>query len=877
MIAPECTDQAAQPSEPTASGYDAAAARLKLDAGVVQRVAALLDVGAAPPFIARYRRDETDALTEDQIVAIRDVVRDDRGLAERKQSILRSLEGQSKLSEELRTEIEQAETLHRLDDLYLPFKPIKQSPAAEARDQGLGPLADEILADATATKDLDARLADFVDEDKKVADAASALAGAGLILAEQFSEHAGVRGAVRRVVASSGMLVCRRIEGGGKKAEKKAEAFKGYFDFREELSKLPAHRVMAINRGERAGVLAVTIECDQDAAIKQAQELLVDPTHTHADFLLGCAADAVTRLVLPSLEEEARRNLNESAESHSLEVFARNLRQLLMAPPLPGKRVLGVDPGYKNGCQVAALDESGAVLATGVVAVVGSEEETKASRGQLAGLITEHRIDLIALGNGKACRPTEEFIASILADELKETETRYAIVNEAGASVYSTSTICREELPDLEPPARCAVSIGRRLQDPLAELVKIDPASVGVGLYQHDVRAKPMNDALEEVVSSCVCAVGVDLNTASAAVLRYVTGLNPLKARRLVEHRQEHGPYKERAKLREAASLADAAFEQAAGFLKITGGANPLDATWVHPESYDAASKLLEGLGVDAAELLTDAGAAKFREAAAASNRDELAAKLAVGPHKLAQLIEALSHPGRDPRTELPPPVFRRGVVKFEDLQPGAELRGTVLNVVDFGAFVDVGLSDSGLVHISRMSNGYVNSPHDLIAVGDAVKVWVASVDAEKRRVSLSMVEPGSQKPRQGRPPRRRGGAAQPTGQPAGDEATPADGASHSGSSSKRSRSTEGRKQGGRRDKGARGKGGRGGDRHSHKRPEQKRAYETRSKAPPKPITKEMETGAEAMRTFGDLLQFHQKKSQEQDDTSDADATPNGE
>ncbi|MEM6799321.1 MAG: Tex-like N-terminal domain-containing protein, partial [Planctomycetota bacterium] len=611
MNPPPVTQQAsAEQGPPNEAFLDAVASELKIEAGALRRVVQRLDDGESAPFIARYRRDDTGGLDEATISKARQRLLHERRLAERKASILRSLEGQAKLTDDLRMRLATADSLHKLEDLYLPLKPRKASPASEAIQRGLGTLVDEIVTESPATANLDARLADFVDIDKKVANAADALAGAGTILTERFSEDAEVRAAVRGVLQATGRLVCRRRAG---VADKKAEPYKGYFEYKASLDKTPAHRVMAINRGERAGALDVVIEADAKAAVKLATELLVDPTHAHAEFLQGCAAEAVRRLVLPSLSDEARRELDDDAQEHSLAVFARNLKNLLLAPPLPGRRVLGIDPGYKTGCHVAALDEAGGVLATTPVTVVGSDEEVAASRKKLAELVTVHRIDLIAIGNGKACRPTEEFVAAMLAEELTDADTRYAIVNEAGASVYSTSTIGREELPDLDAPARCAVSIGRRLQDPLAELVKIDPASVGVGLYQHDLRTKPMTDALEEVVASCVSHVGVDANTASAALLRYVGGLNQLTARRLCEARQVNGPLASREAIREAAGLNEKQFRLAAGFLKVTGGYEPLDATWVHPDHYATARQLLVALEVDAPALLTDDGAERFR------------------------------------------------------------------------------------------------------------------------------------------------------------------------------------------------------------------------------------------------------------------------
>lgn len=872
---------AAAPADAAGDDLAARIARgLKLDRDSVSRVLELLDEGATLPYLARYRRDDIGGLDERTLQAIRASAREARELADRKRSILRSLEGQAKLTDALRESIEKARSLPRLDDLYLPHKPAKPTApgVAEAIEQGLQPLANEIASGDPAVANLDQRLADFVSEDKKVPDAATALAGAGQILAQRFSEQADIRKIVRNALRKTGRLVCKRNEAGDKKpSDKKAEPYKGYFEYREPLGSVPPHRVMAINRGERAGVLAVSVEMDIEVALSQATDLVIEPTHQHADFRKGCVLDAIQRLVVPSLAEEARRQLNDKAEAHSLEVFARNLRNLLMQPPLPGQRVLGIDPGYKKGCHYAALDEAGAVLATGESAVLGTEEELAASRKQLAEVISEHRIDLIALGNGKACRQTEEFIATMLAEHLPESETRYTVVGEAGASVYAGSTIGREELAELGIPARCAVSIGRRLQDPLAELVKIDPASVGVGLYQHDMKAAPMRAALEEAVASCVSHVGVDVNKASAAVLRYVAGLNPLSARRLCEYRQEHGPFTSRQQIQEAGKLSDAAYRQAAGFIKVTGGDPPdasgvLDATWVHPESYEVAERLLTKLEIDPAAILTEEGVAKFREAAATLDLGALAEELSTGPLALKQIVEALRRPGSDPRTQLPPPVFRRGVVKFEDLEPGMELRGKVLNVVDFGAFVDVGLSDSGLVHISRMSNGYVGSPHEIVAVGNAVQVWVASVDAERKRVSLTMVEPGAEKPKPSRGPRRRRGGGKPTG----NQAKQSDGAATDQGAESSKRSGGGRPSGGRRDRNRRDKsrpGGRGQSR-DNSRGGRSKTYESRSKAPPKPITREMEEGTEAMRTFGDLLQFHQKKSQGEEKPSDEGEAP---
>ena len=515
--------------------------------------------------------------------------------------------------------------------------------------------------------------------------------------------------------------------------------------------------MLAINRGERAKVLRVQVAADEAAIEQLGIELLVPPEHAHKDFLSGCVRDALERLILPSLEREARRELTEKAETHAVDVFARNLRNLLLQPPLPGRRVLAIDPGYKNGCKLAALDEFGKLLAHDVIYVVGSDEQKAAGRAKLVAFITEHNLSVVAIGNGTACRQTEQLIAEILGSELHEQDVHYVVVNEAGASVYSTSEVGREEFPECDAIQRSAISIGRRLQDPLSELVKIDPASIGVGLYQHDARAKHLRDSLDDVVQSCVSFVGVELNSASTPLLRYVSGMNQLTARRVYEHRQQKGPFQSRQQLMEVSGLGNATFVQAAGFLKIVGGDQPLDATWIHPENYEAAQKLLEKLGIEPASVASGASAARIGELVAPLDRQALAAELGVGQLALDDMIEALCRPGRDPREDLPPPIFRKDVVKFEDLQAGMELRGTVLNVVDFGAFVDVGLSDSGLIHISQLSAGYVRDPHDVVAVGDQVRVWVSAIDQQRRRVALTMIAPGTERPQPAVKPRRGG------------------------------------------------------------------------------------------------------------------------
>lgn len=854
----------------SAIDYAQVARQVKLPPDSVRATIELLDQGNTIPFITRYRRDQTGGLDEQAIERIKASLVELRQLEQRKGTILRSLESQNKLTDELRQQVLQAKSLRRLEDIYLPFKPKKQSLASKAREQGLEPLANEIFDALLTAEQLDARAADFIHEDKKVADAASALVGAGHILAERYSENAELRQQVRKLFRQTGKLVAAKIS----ETHKKNPFFKDYFDYSEGVGKIPPHRILAINRGERAKVLRVSIQCDREAIEKMASESFVPAEHPHAEFLKGCLRDALDRLVLPSLEREMRREQTEKAEAHAVEVFARNLRNLLLQPPVPGRRVLAIDPGYKNGCKLAVLDEHGGVVTLGLVNLVGSEEQQAEARAKLLELIREHTPSVIAIGNGSACRPTEQLVSDLLATELADTDIRYVIVNEAGASVYSTSAIGREEFPDCEAIDRSAISIGRRLQDPLSELVKIDPASIGVGLYQHDAKPAHLRDTLEDTVRSCVSFVGVDVNTASAALLRNVAGLNQLVARRILEYRNEHGPFRSRQALHEVKGLGEATFVQAAGFLKIEGGEKPLDATWVHPESYDAANRLLDRLGIDLQQVPKEQWGERITAALEGIDRAELAKELGLGELALAQLIEALERPGRDMRADLPPPVFRRDVVKLDDLAVGMQLRGTVLNVVDFGAFVDVGLSDSGLVHVSQLNREFVRDPHEVVAVGDQVNCWVTGIDPERRRVALTMIEPGTERPRhergesKGRPRRRPGrgkGEAPATATAAaGAEGGPTQGGGPSQGGGRRpQRGRGGEQQGGPRRRGKKPAGNRRDDRQS--RPDgDHRVFERKAKKTLAPITKAMEEGKEAMRSFSDLLQFHQKKKVEQ-------------
>jgi uncharacterized protein len=1073
----------------------------------VQATVELLDEGNTVPFITRYRKDRTGGLDEEQVRTIQDRLAKMRQLSERKQTILRSIESQGKLTEQLTKQILAAATTKRLEDLYLPFKPKKQTLATTARSRGLEQLAQEILAADPIALKLDARAADYASIDRQVPSGADALLGAGHILAEQFSENAEVRQRLREIMQRTGVVVSTRIapevvavptpekaerrspseknvrsaatsreaqgfamhneaarlpeaiverstaltgdmepevaeaianttatagsaseaihttdslspetevqpsvacapsasadeakseeiaayspaaethageavstvhtaaeivtshevsadsepfahvatpqhdavpvgqseeaHGAGahgvsvnteqlptaaqrrqaerqaakeqqrakreqmkkRLEEKRIKAFRDYFDYRDDIRRIPPHRVLALNRGERAKTLRVKIETDLQAMVNVVEELLVPPAHPHADYLRGCARDALTRLILPGLEREARRELTERAETHAVDVFAKNLRNLLLQPPLHNHRVLALDPGYKSGCKYSALDQFGNLLEHGVIFLIGKPERRAQSKEKIVEVIKKYEITVVAIGNGTACREVEKFVAGdVLTGELLEKGVGYVIVNEAGASVYSTSRLGREEFPDYDATLRGAISIGRRLQDPLSELVKIEPANIGVGLYQHDVKAKHLSTSLDSVVESCVNYVGVDVNMASPALLSYVSGLNQLTARRLYEYRREHGPFRNREQLRQVPGLGEATFVQAAGFLKIPTGDNPLETTWIHPESYEVAGRLLERLGCTPSDLADKSKVAELTERIGALNVDELAVEWQVGALTLKDMLAQFVRPGRDPREDLPPPVFKHGILKFEDLAAGMELTGTVLNVVDFGCFVDIGMHDSGLVHVSHLADRFIRDPHEVVSVGDVVKVWVLSVEKERRRVSLTMVQPGTERPRPprrqprgeegapaegtategsagappreqgqgGRPPRRDRGPGQGQGRPQG--ARPQGDRPPQGERPQGERPQGDRPQGGRPPRPQGGHGGREGGRPSRfggpRRGGQDRGHHGpyEAKATPKPVvplTDEMKKGKEPLRTFGDLLQFYEMK-----------------
>lgn len=715
------------------------ARELSLTEAQVKNVVAMLDDGNTVPFITRYRKEQTDGLDEEQIRAIEKRVKLLRQLAEKADTILRQIESQGNLNPELQSQIETAQTLKRLDDLYLPFRPKRRSRAETAREKGLEPLADMILQGEADSIPIAKAAAGFVSAtpNEGVTTKDEALNGAADILAERISENVTVRDSSRKIAWRTGRISVLPT----KKNEEKRKEFENYSDYSEPVWKVPPHRTLALNRGEKEEVLRIKFEWDREVAARAISTEYDLTSHVHRKFLDECVQDSLDRLIHPSIEREVRREITAQAEEHAIGVFARNLRSLLLQPPLKNEGVLAIDPGFRTGCKIAILDDRGQCIHTDVVYVTGSADKRQGTLRRLAELVSKYSCGLIAIGNGTACRETEELVTQLIADHCPD--CRYHIVNEAGASIYSASTVARDEFPDYDATVRGTISIGRRLQDPLSELVKIDPQHIGVGMYQHDMNQRQMKESLDGVVESCVNFVGVDLNTASASLLKYVSGFSQLVAKRVVEWREINGPFANRKQLMEIAGVGKSTFTQAAGFLKISNGEEPLDKTWIHPESYNVANLVLENLSLSSGDVqATDESKNALREKLADISVKQLAAKLDVGQPTLKDIIDGLRRPGRDPRTDLPGPIFRSGVLKLDDLATGMKLAGTVLNVVDFGAFVDIGLKDTGLVHVSQMADRFISSPHEVVSVGDVVTVWVQSVDKDRKRVSLTLKNP---------------------------------------------------------------------------------------------------------------------------------------
>ncbi|KYC59286.1 hypothetical protein B4098_1500 [Heyndrickxia coagulans] len=696
----------------------------------IRNVIGLLEDGNTVPFIARYRKEMTGALDEVQIRDIMERWNYLQNLEQRKEEVIRLIDEQGKLTEELKGKILQAEKLQLVEDLYRPYKQKRRTRATIAKEKGLEPLASWMLS-FPVEGDLDAELASYVSAEKQVASAEEALQGAKDIIAEMVSDEPKYRGWIRGQTFKTGVMASTVKD--AEKDEKKV--YEMYYAYEEPVRKIVPHRVLALNRGEKENILRVSVEADTERILAYLnRQVIRNEASITARIVKEAVEDGYKRLIEPAIEREIRNELSEKAEDRAIHIFAENLRNLLLQPPLKGKTVLGVDPAYRTGCKLAVVDETGKVLKIGVIYPHPPKPKTEEAKAIVKSIIRDFKVEVIAIGNGTASQETEQWIAGILK-EIEE-DVSYVIVNEAGASVYSASDLARKEFPDLHVEERSAVSIARRLQDPLAELVKIDPKSVGVGQYQHDVSQKKLNESLTFVVETAVNQVGVDVNTASPSLLQYVSGLSSTVAGNIVKFRDENGKFKNRAELKKIPRLGAKTYEQSIGFLRIPDGEEPLDKTPIHPESYDAARALLNELGMTTADIGTE----KLIQSLEALSVPEMAKTLGIGELTLQDIFEALKKPGRDPRDELPKPLLKKDIMKLEDLKPGMEMQGTVRNVVDFGAFVDVGVKEDGLVHISKLSKGFVKHPLDIVSVGDIVTVWVEKVDVQKGRLSLTML-----------------------------------------------------------------------------------------------------------------------------------------
>ena len=702
-----------------------------LRADHLDNIISLLDAGNTIPFIARYRKEQTGSCDDQVLRELADRLDYLRGLEKRAQAILASLKEQDKLTEELERQILAADTLSRLEDIYRPYKQKRRTRATMAKEKGLEPLAEQLRKQVQS--DIPEQLAAaFVDEEKGVPTADDALAGARDILAEQVSDSAAARDRLRRLFLDSGVLCTAATT-------EDDSVYRMYYDYSEPVKNMPSHRILAIDRGEKDGLLKITLQVPPQAAERLLYPLFVKNESASAAQVRLAVDDAYDRLLFPSLEREVRAQLTARAAEQAIQVFGVNLQSLLMSPPVKGKVVLGFDPAYRTGCKLAVVDENGRVLYTGVVYPTPPQNRKEEAAGTIRKLVEQYRIDLIAIGNGTASKESEIFIAGLL--KTLPRRVQYAMVNEAGASVYSASKLGAQEFPDFDVSLRSAVSIARRLQDPLAELVKIDPKSIGVGQYQHDMPEKRLNETLDGVVEDCVNRVGADLNTASPALLSHIAGLGPATAKNVVAYREENGAFTGKEQLKKVAGIGPKAFEQCAGFVRIPGGRSPFDNTAVHPESYEAAQRLLTLFGFTEKDIGTNALSA-LPSLIRAKGEAAVAQHCGVGVPTLTDMAAELCKPGRDIRDDAPAPVLRDDILDMKDLKEGMQLRGTVRNAVDFGVFVDIGVHQDGLVHISQMTDRYIKHPSEVVKVGDVVTVYVLGVDVAKKRISLTMKPP---------------------------------------------------------------------------------------------------------------------------------------
>ena len=703
---------------------------LQVEKWQVEAAVKLIDEGNTIPFISRYRKEMTGSLNDEVLRNLNERLGYLRGLEDKKQQVLKSIEDQGALTEELRKQIEKAETMVLVDDLYRPFRPKRRTRSIIAKQKGLEPLAGIIIG-GLADRPIEDIAKQYIDDEKEVSSAEEAIDGALDIIAEMISDNADYRTRIRELTMKEGTITSTA------KDDKKESVYEMYYEFEEALTKIQGHRILAINRGESEKFITVKVTAPQDKILDYLVKKSIVKSNKYTDELIEKAVkDSYDRLIAPSIEREIRNTLTERAEDGAIKVFGKNLKQLLMQPPIAGKVVLGWDPAFRTGCKLAVVDPTGKVLDTVVVYPTAptSEKKIREAKDTVEALIDKYGIDLISVGNGTASRESE----LVIVDMLKEVKrnVQYIIVNEAGASVYSASKLATEEFPNFDVGQRSAASIARRLQDPLAELVKIDPKSIGVGQYQHDMNQKKLGEALTGVVESCVNSVGVDLNTASASLLEYVSGISKAIAKNIVTYREENGRFTNRKQLLKVTKLGPKAFEQCAGFMRIKDGENPLDYTGVHPESYEAATALLKELGMDIDNIGKE-GIKDLRKNI--KDYPKMAEKLGIGEITLKDIVKELEKPGRDPRDEMPKPILRTDVLEMKDLKEGMILKGTVRNVIDFGAFVDIGVHQDGLVHISQMTERYINHPLDVVSVGDVIDVKVLSVDINKGRIQLSM------------------------------------------------------------------------------------------------------------------------------------------
>ena len=703
---------------------------LKIKTSQVENTIKLIDEGNTIPFIARYRKEVTGGLSDEVLRTFGERLTYLRNLEKRKEEVENSINEQGKLTDEIKNDLQNATTLAEVEDIYRPYKQKKKTRATVAKAKGLEPLSNIILAQEE-TRDIKEIAEEYVNEEKEVKTVEEAIQGALDIIAEMISDNPEYRKMIKQIIYSKGV-----IETKATKPDERS-AYEMYYDFSENVNKMPSHRILAINRGEKEEFLKVKIVKDEEQILEKIEKDIIKGETQFTQYLKDTIQDSFKRLIEPSVDREIRSDLTEKAEEQAIKVFGKNAKQLLLGAPIKGITVMGFDPAYRTGCKIAIIDETGKVLDITTVYPTEPQNDVAGAEKELVKLINKDHVDMIAIGNGTASRESEMFVSEMI--KKCDHKVLYTIVSEAGASVYSASKLATEEYPDINVSIRGAISIARRLQDPLAEFVKIDPKSIGVGQYQHDVNQKKLEESLAGVVEDSVNKVGVDVNTATPSLLSYVSGINKTIAKNIVKYRDENGKLKERKELLKVPKLGKVAYEQCAGFIRIPDGTNPLENTAVHPESYAIAEELLKSLGYETSDLKDKDKLAEIRKKLAGVKVPETAKKLDVGEMTLKDIIDELSKPGRDPREDMPKPILRQDVLKFEDLKEGMVLTGTVRNVIDFGAFVDIGVKHDGLVHISEMSEKFVKNPSDIVSVGDIVKVKVIGIDQERQKVRLSM------------------------------------------------------------------------------------------------------------------------------------------